>query len=573
MKALIVEDDSVARKLLERLLRSRGHDVQTFQDGESAWEVYQKEAFPLVLLDWRLPGMDGLQLCRRMRKCPHGKSSHILVITGKNKAGDLQKVLKAGADDYLMKPIDTKRLDIRLSIAEQQVVNLAKKHKAEAELEKTLCELEQSHNDLLAILNRLRLGTAMTDEKGKMTFLSLSAQHILNLDGDKVYGKEWYQVLPLRSSDLKQLQEMIRQPEKNRQRILVQVLLAGGGHWLEIEVKDDPRDPRRKIFVLYDVSEVHDLRRQLEEKARFQDMIGKSEPMQAVYQLIRDLAAVDTTVLIDGETGTGKELVASAIHHLSNRVDKPFIAVNCAGLTESLIASQLFGHKKGAFTGAVQDHQGLFEAATGGTLFLDEIGDFPISIQSNLLRVLENREITRVGENKPRKVDVRVLSATNHNLEELVEERHFRRDLLYRVRVARIQVPALRERQEDIPLLVDWLLRQTRARLGKNVENVSQEALRALMGHDWPGNVRELRNAIEFAAIRCKGSAIQREDLPQEILGSERSIMVGDAGDDREALLMALKQSGGNRSAAAKLLGISRATLYRRLAEHHVGEE
>ena len=184
-----------------------------------------------------------------------------------------------------------------------------------------------------------------------------------------------------------------------------------------MDVKDDPRDARGKIFFFYDVTEVHDLRRLLDERAQFHDLLGKSKAMQLVYQQIRDVARVDSTVLIEGETGTGKELVARAIHSSSHRKNKPFIAVNCAGLTESLLSSQLFGHKRGAFTGAIEDHQGLLEAANGGTLLLDEIGDIPLTVQNQLLRVLQEREITRLGESRPRKIDVRVLAATHRSLE------------------------------------------------------------------------------------------------------------------------------------------------------------
>ena len=283
---------------------------------------------------------------------------------------------------------------------------------------------------------------------------------------------------------------------------------------MEVDVQDDPRDPPAKIFFLYDVSEIYDLRRLLNEKAQFHDLVGKSEPMQQVYQQIGDLAKVDSTVLIEGETGSGKELVARAIHASSHRSEKPFVAVNCAGLTESLWGSQLFGHKRGAFTGAISDHQGLFEAANGGTLFLDEIGDIPMNVQTSLLRVLQEQEITRLGESKPRKIDVRVIAATQHNLSEEVAKGRFRVDLLYRIRVARIQLPPLRARREDIPLMVAWFLGQCRAAIGKPVQNLSQEAMQLLLEYSWPGNVRELKSAIEFAVIRCKGSVLQPKISP-----------------------------------------------------------
>jgi transcriptional regulator with PAS, ATPase and Fis domain len=218
----------------------------------------------------------------------------------------------------------------------------------------------------------------------------------------------------------------------------------------------------------------------LDQRARFDDLLGKSDIMQRVYQQIRDVARVDSTVLIEGETGTGKELVARAIHSSSDRKQKPFIAVNCAGLTDSLLSSQLFGHKRGAFTGAIEDHQGLFEAAHMGTLFLDEIGDIPLNVQNQLLRVLQEREIVRLGETRPRKIDVRVLAATHRKLNEEIAAGRFRSDLLYRIRVARIFIPPLRERREDIPLLAAAFLAQSTAASGKTVEQISLAASRLL---------------------------------------------------------------------------------------------
>jgi DNA-binding NtrC family response regulator len=295
--------------------------------------------------------------------------------------------------------------------------------------------------------------------------------------------------------------------------------------------------------------------------------------MQQVYQQIRDVARVDSTVLIDGETGTGKELVARAIHAASHRKDKPFVAVNCAGLTESILSSQLFGHKRGAFTGAIEDHQGLFEAANDGTLLLDEIGDIPITVQNQLLRVLQEREIVRLGETRPRKIDVRVLAATHRNLSDEVAKGNFRADLFYRIRVARIAVPPLRERREDIPLLAASFLAQFSVAGGKQVTEMSHEVVRLLMDYDWPGNVRELRSAIEFAVIRCRGSAIQPDDLPPEIIepADFASSIPGDPlSDEKARFLEALNRSRGNRALAARLLGISRATLYRRLADFNI---
>jgi PAS domain S-box-containing protein len=449
--------------------------------------------------------------------------------------------------------------------------DVTERKKVEAKLAELLAEVQKSRNDLSSILNELRLGTAMTDEKGRLVFLNGIARQLLGRRSADAYGQAWDEVFLLDDEDRNALRELQQRPQQERGKLPVHLDLDDGRRtWLEVEVKDDPRDARGKIFLLYDVTEVHDLRLLLNERAGFHDLLGKSNAMQRVYQQIRDVARVDATVLIEGETGTGKELVARAIHSSSHRKDKPFIAVNCAGLTDSLLGSQLFGHKRGSFTGAVEDHQGLFEAANGGTLFLDEIGDIPMTVQNQLLRVLQEREIVRLGESKPRKIDVRMLAATHRTLSDEVAKGSFRSDLLYRIRVARILLPPLRQRREDIPLLATSFFAQFATADDKPVKELSLDALRLLSENDWPGNVRELKSAIEYAVIGCNSSVIQEDDLPPEVHPSLDSLneISSDSGADEEARLQqALDRAGGNRAQAARLLGISRATFYRRLAD------
>jgi PAS domain S-box-containing protein len=452
--------------------------------------------------------------------------------------------------------------------------NVTERKLAEAKLAELHSQVEKSRNDLSSILNELRLGTAMTDQMGQIVFLNDVAQGLFGNKGMAAYGQAWEELLPLDEEDRDELRELLRKPQRQRGKLPVHVDLADGRRaWLEVEVKDDPRDARGKIFLLYDVTDVHDLRLLLDERARFHDLLGRSNAMQVVYQQIRDVARVDSTVLIEGETGTGKELVARAIHSASHRKDKPFVAVNCAGLTESLLGSQLFGHKRGAFTGAFEDHQGLFEAANGGTLFLDEIGDIPMTVQNQLLRVLQEREIIRLGESKPRKIDVRVLAATHRTLGDEVTKGSFRADLLYRIRVARITLPPLRHRREDIALLAASFLSQFAAANDKPVKELGLDALRLLSEYDWPGNVRELKSAVEYAVIRCKSSVVQEDDLPPEIhppLDLAERNAGGPPPDERTRFIAALERARGNRALAARMLGISRATFYRRLTDLNI---
>ena len=481
--------------------------------------------------------------------------------------------LKA-AHDELEARVQTRTAE--LSQANQALTQeIGYRKTAEGQLEKALGELQHSHDDLQALLNQLHIGIVLLNPEGRILFLSQGMQPLSHRPLKKYVGRHWEELFD-DSETSRILQDLMEQPLAKRESITVEMPpITGGRHcWVTIDVREDPRDPHQKILYFYDTSEVEDLRRLLSETGKFQDLIGKSAEMQMVVQHIKDLARVDSTVLIEGETGTGKELVARAIHRTSPRQKGPFLAVNCAGLTESLVASQLFGHIRGAFTGAVSDQKGVFEAAEGGTLFLDEIGDIPPTIQTSLLRVLQEREITRVGESKLRKIDVRVIAATHHNLAKDVKAGKFRADLLYRIRVGRLLLPPLRERREDIPLLASAFLGQCRATTGRPVQTISHQALRLLMGYAWPGNVRELQHAIEFAVIRSRNSTLEPQDLPPEILHQEDHVVVKphkpvpDSEKDA-AILQALEKAGGNKSAAAKQLGMSRVTLYRHL--HRLG--
>ncbi len=322
-----------------------------------------------------------------------------------------------------------------------------------------------------------------------------------------------------------------------------------------------------------------ELERRLDERFGFQGIIGKSPAMQRIFELLRQIAPTNATVLITGESGTGKELIAKAIHHNSLRRNGPFVALNCAAVSEGVLESELFGHVKGAFTGAVRSREGKFEFASGGTLFLDEVGDTPLSIQSKLLRVIEEREIVRVGSNEPIRVDVRLLAATNQDLEKLVEEKAFREDLYFRLNVVSVHLPPLRERREDIPLIADATIRQLNEEYGKEIEGISAEALEILTGYSWPGNVRELKNAVESMHIVSRGPVLQVEDIPAKIraagrpaAGLPRLSGVSIQEMERELIRNTLRDVGGNRERAASLLGISERTLYRKIKAYELEE-
>jgi len=320
------------------------------------------------------------------------------------------------------------------------------------------------------------------------------------------------------------------------------------------------------------------LRRQLQYDEGFQGIIGKSLMMQQVFDLLSSAAQSDAPLIIYGESGTGKELVAAAIHQLSPRASSPFIKVNCAALNNNLLESELFGHVKGAFTGAEHKRIGRFEAAHGGSIFLDEIGDLPLLTQTKLLRVLQEMEIERVGDNRPIKIDVRVIAATHKDLRQLIIDGLFREDLYYRISVIPVPLPPLRERRQDIPLLLEAFMKQIGRKSGKKITGVTPEALELLMNYGWPGNVRELINVLEYAHVVCQQGEIGPVHLPGQFHGKQlmraTSLppLATEAGDPakRQRLIAAMEESRGNQSEAAKLLGVSRVTIWKWMKKYRL---
>jgi len=310
----------------------------------------------------------------------------------------------------------------------------------------------------------------------------------------------------------------------------------------------------------------------------FDGVTGSSQKMDRIFEILKRVAPTDLPVLIEGESGTGKELIAAAIHKNSNRFNQPFKPVNCAGITESLLESELFGHTKGAFTGATSDRKGLFEVADKGTLFLDEIGDMPLNMQAKLLRAIEDGAITPVGSNKSILVDVRIISATNHNIAKLVKEGKFRQDLFFRIKGVSLTLPPLRQRPEDIRELISYFLREAAQQTGCKVTDISEEAENILVNYEWPGNIRQLRNCIRTMVVMCDGDKLDVKDIPPEInqirrLGPGRTTQADLSGVsldelEKQAIADTLAKTGNNREKTAKVLGIGERTLYRKIKEY-----
>ena len=319
------------------------------------------------------------------------------------------------------------------------------------------------------------------------------------------------------------------------------------------------------------------LSRQLNDVSGYHGLVGASDAMRGVFDLIDRAAQSDAPIIILGESGTGKELVARAIHEMGSRCHGPFIQINCAALNESLLESELFGHVRGSFTGAYRDRRGRFEAAHGGNLFLDEIGDLPLSIQIKLLRVLETQQFERVGENRPVSVDVRIITATNRNLIELIDEKRFREDLYFRINVIPIHLPPLRQRREDIPLLVNTFIDRLQTRTGKPIHGLTRKAMDSCMNYQWPGNVRELKSALEYAFTIVDQGTIDQDHLPPQVTAPSPKNTDGlgkgappPDSDERRQLIAALKQTGGNQTRAARILGVNRVTVWNRMRKYGI---
>jgi transcriptional regulator with PAS, ATPase and Fis domain len=330
-----------------------------------------------------------------------------------------------------------------------------------------------------------------------------------------------------------------------------------------------------------DLSLIKELRKEISSNYSFQDILGRSKSMLELFQILPDISQSDATVLLEGESGTGKELFATAIHNLSTRKERPLIRVNCAALPETLLESELFGYKKGAFTDARSDKPGRFRQAHGGTILLDEIGDMSKGTQVKLLRVLEQKEFEPLGSTKTERVDVRIIAATNRDLMEMMHRREFREDLFFRLNVIRLSIPPLRERREDIPLLLDHFIERINLKQSKQVKKLSRSALKILLNYDFPGNVRELENIIEHAIILTKGIEIQPRNLPSYLRSEQIEVparaKISEEQDlavlekvERDLIASALERNGGNTGMAAKELGIHRTTLWRKMKRYGI---
>ncbi len=497
------------------------------------------------------------------------------------KSGEPQTNIKVQIKNVHEEPVNIILNAAPLKNVKGDIIGVVVSFRDIEETYKLHAKLYKDNARLIAILHSITDGVLTIDKQWQITSFNPAAEKITGFSAEEVIGKRCYEVLQSKTCKegcpLRETMET-KVPIYNYE---IEIINARG-ETVPISVNtalliDEADRIIGGVETFRDLSMYKHLREELDQKYSFGNIIGKDKKMREIYSLMKTISATDTTVLIMGETGTGKELIARAIHHNSPRRHRAFVKVDCTALPETLLESELFGYKKGAFTDARADKPGKFTFADGGTIFLDEIGDIPPSIQSKLLRVLEEHAFEPLGAVKTVEVDVRVIAATNRDLQQAIKHGRFREDLYYRLNVVPITVPPLRERSEDIPLLIDHFVEVFAEKFTKTGAQVSQDAMDLLVDYTWPGNVRQLEHAIEHAFIHCKGRVIQTKHLPEDIK-QKQSILVDRVFNtedpmkeiEREVILEALKRNSWNYERTSSALKISYVTLWRKMKKYNI---
>jgi len=578
---LVIDDEESLRDTFQFFLQNQGYaPVITASTYEEALQELSDRSFDLIISDIVLGGNTGIDVLKRVREL--GLNCPVVMITGYPTVETAAEAVRLGAFDYIPKPVDKEALlkTARLALRQHQLEQ--GQRRAERERERYRAFLEtvfKSVTDGIVTVD-LNLDVMEINPAARLLFNELQPgladqRSIVPLCGREDFAlvkKELLQVLKTGQEGTPHLVECQGGDQRKKVLSIAAAPLKDGAGGLD-----------GAVMVIRDLTSPEP--RQTGRRQQFHRFLGASDAMQAVYTLIENVGRVDLTVLITGESGTGKELAAEALHRESHRKNRTLVKVDCTAIPESLLESELFGHRKGSFTGADRDRMGRILQADGGTLFLDEIGDIPPMMQLRLLRFLQESTFYPVGQDTPLRVDVRVIAATNVDLKEKVRSGAFREDLYFRLRVIDVILPPLRERGDDILLLIDHFIAKIAPKVGKSIGGMSDQARQLLLDYPWPGNVRELEHVIERACVLCQGTTLSADELPTEIVAYRQpeEQPLTEAGLDRpatiaaprtapdlsptERILQALKKAGGNKAKAARLLGIDRTTLYRKIRE------
>ncbi len=573
---LYIDDDRMSRQVIGAYLQELGYKVLLADSGEKGLQYFQEESPDVLLLDLRMPGMDGFEVLKQVRS--QDSETPILVISGIGEMEDVIQALRFGATNYLIKSLDDlKVLEKAMKIAFHNLQLAREKKHYEEQLARTLEEKERYQRQLESVFNSIPDGIITIDARKTVLDFNKAMQVLCPL-GKKLAVNQDLRDIHAEGGNECCLGLLQMTCEENRQFLnrRMECPYAGMRQKVLLVTSTPLLNSQQELIgatmILKDVTREQELEEQIQNRRKFRNIIGKSHKMQRVYTLIRQLSNVDSTVLILGESGTGKENVMDALHHTGIRAEGPLCKVNCSALSEDLLDSELFGHVKGAFTGAHKDKIGRFEAAHKGTIFLDEIGEISQRIQLKLLRVLENKSFEKVGSSQTITVDCRIISATNVDLAQKVAEGVFREDLYYRLKVLTISLPPLRERKEDIPLLIDYFCQYFSSEFQKEIFGVSEAVMNVFMRYEWPGNIRELKHTLEHGSLLSPGGLINIDHLPLEMIdfsSSQGLTLKSKAPRDltREHIEQALAQAEGNKSKAAQILGCHRKTLYRKIEQ------
>jgi len=580
---LVIDDEESLRNTFQFFLQNQGYGpVHTASSFEEALQAIGKQPYDLIISDIVLGGNTGIDILKRVREM--GLSCPMVMITGYPTVETAAEAVRLGAFDYIPKPVDKEALLKTARIALRQYQLEQGQRRAEQEREKYRAFLETVFKSVTDAIVTVDQNLAI-QEVNPAARLLLSELHpglveqgslipFCSQEACATLKKELLRVLKTGQEANAQLFECLSAEQRKK---LLSAAVA--------PLKDGAGGAEGAVLVIRDLTTPESggsSRRQ-----HFHRFLGSSDAMQSVYTLIENVGRVDLTVLITGESGTGKELAAEALHQESHRRNRPLVKVDCTAIPESLLESELFGHRKGSFTGADRDRMGRILQADGGTLFLDEIGDISPMMQLRLLRFLQESTFYPVGQDTPIRVDVRVLAATNVDLKEKVRAGEFREDLYFRLRVIDVILPPLRERGNDVLLLTNYFIDKIATKVGKQFAGISDQAKQLLLAYPWPGNVRELEHVIERACVLCQGTTLAADQLPPEIRqysrqqANEQPIAVPENRtatattvpltdqdlSPSERIIQALRKSGGNKAKAARILGIDRTTLYRKLRE------